>query len=185
MRTLVFMTLLIAAAAAQGQVHRCADSRGRVVFSDLPCDRLHAIPAGAPGLSAANAGARVFQGHEVLGLIERASVESDAAARRNVLRELDMAAAAYTAHAHAAAQRQAQAEAGVAIYERQLEEARRADRADPLWKAGMGDSPITAGIQEQLLKARQAADTRVPQLLASNAEYQRVQAAYAAAKRQR
>jgi len=145
---------------ASAQVYRCVDNKGRTTFSDSPCDGQSAIPVGPSTGGGSAAGPLEAwsrrRGQAVMQMMSVAANEADPDRKRRLRDDVDMAMAAYAAEASAAAQRQAQGESGVLVLEGQLEAARRADRADPLWKPGLGDSPITARIQEQLLKgARQ------------------------------
>jgi hypothetical protein len=179
----MLLILLVATTGtcASAQVYRCADSKGRTIYSDFPCDRQGAIPAGPSirgGTAAPFATWNGRSGQAITALIAAATKEADPAKKRRIRDEVDMAMAAYTAEAHGVAQRQAQAETSVPLLERQLEEARREDRAASDWKPGYGDSPITAKTQEQLLQARQAAAARVPQILEGSVDFQRVQTAY-------
>lgn len=60
---------------------------------------------------------------------------------------------------------------GVPGLEKQLAEAQAADLADPKYRPGMGDSPITARIRTTLEDARNKANPEAQRFLAQNAQY--------------
>jgi hypothetical protein len=186
MRTLIFLALSCVLTHAASQVQRCVDERGRTTYSDIPCDRQGAIPTTNPNRSTAPPSTDMVRRRDaVLSMISAAGRETDPDRKRRVASEIEVAMAAYSAEMNGAAQGKAEMEAGVPELERQLQDARRTDRVDPLWKPGIGDSPVTRQIHEQLLKARESASMRVPHILRSDADFQRTQAAYSVFARQR
>lgn len=69
------------------------------------------------------------------------------------------------------AQQFAENQMGVPQLQKQLNEAMAADQADPLYRPGMGDSPITAKIRTALDTARGQANSRAKVLLNNNPQY--------------
>jgi hypothetical protein len=59
----------------------------------------------------------------------------------------------------------------IPMIERQLMEAEAADKSDPAYYPGIGDSAITAGIRTQLNTARSAADIEAKRFLSTNFSY--------------
>lgn len=60
---------------------------------------------------------------------------------------------------------------GIPVLQKQLDDARQLDRADPKFIPGMGDSPITQKVNAQLLQARGFADNEAKNYLTQNTTY--------------
>lgn len=78
----------------------------------------------------------------------------------------------------------AEAKLGIPSLEVQLQQAEQADRADPMWRPGIGDSPITAKIRQTLQMARSAADQEVNRSMLGNVTLNTLSAAEKTAQEQ-
>lgn len=102
---------------------------------------------------------------------------TDPAAARGVLATIRESAAQKSTSLMAEAMNFASNKLGVPFLETQLREAEAADRADPMWYTGIGDSPITAKIRQSLLTTRASVDNEAKNYLATNTTFASMNAA--------
>jgi len=102
---------------------------------------------------------------------------TDPAEARGVLSSIRESAAQKSTSLMAEAMNFASSKLGVPFLEQQLREAEAADRADPMWYTGIGDSPITAKIRQQLLTTRSSVDNEAKNYLATNTTFASMNAA--------
>lgn len=116
-------------------------------------------------------------GNDLFSAINSLKTMSDPDAARGVLANIRESAAQKSTEIMGEAMRFASTKLGVPVLEQQLREAEAADRADPAWYPGIGDSPITAKIRSALLTTRGSVDNEAKNYLASNTSYAAMNAA--------
>lgn len=157
---------------SSAQIYRCPDAQGRPVYSNISCaPGQRPIPMSSNGASVTGGNAS-----SVMQLMDSASKETAPEKRRSLVQSVQISVAAYKAHALADAIAKSEQAAGVPTLTQQLKDAELRDRADPQWPQYRSDSPITAGIRQQLNSAHEQATRLTPNFLATNAEYARVMA---------
>jgi hypothetical protein len=104
----------------------------------------------------------------MMNALEKAKSQSDATAAYEALTgAIAQGKTSIEANALEFAQNKLQ----IPMLERQLMEAEAADKADPMYYPGVGDSAITAGIRAQVNTARSAADVEAKRFLTTNFSY--------------
>lgn len=172
MKFFLMASLLGVSLDSTAQVYRCPDAQGKPVYSNVSCvPGQRPIPMSGTGASATGGNAS-----SVMQLMDSASKEKDSEKRRSLHQSVRLAVAAFKAQALAEAMEKSEMTAGVPSLTQQLKDAELRDRADPQWPQFRSDSPITAGIRQQLTSAREHATRLAPNLLATNVDYARVMA---------
>ena len=175
MKLIICALLSGASLEVSAQIYKCPDAQGKPVYSHVSCD-----PGQRP-ISMSGSGSISASGNatSAMQLMDSAAKETDSEKRRSLDHSIRMSIAAYKAQALADAIAKSEQTAGVPTLAQQLKEAELRDRADPQWNQYRSDSPITAGIRQQLNSAREQAERRSSNVLATNSEYARVMARFA------
>jgi hypothetical protein len=115
--------------------------------------------------------------NDLFSAINSLKTTNDVDVARGLLSTIRESAAQKSTEIMGEAMRFASTKLGVPALEQQLREAEVADRADPQWYPGIGDSPITAKIRAALLTTRSSVDNEAKNYLASNTSYASMNAA--------
>lgn len=120
--------------------------------------------------------------NDLYSAINSLKTTSDPDIARGLLSNIRESAAQKSASLMTEAMKFASTRLGVPVLEQQLREAEAADRADPAWYPGIGDSPITAKVRQALLVTRSSVDNEAKNYLSSNTTYASMNAALKAAE---
>jgi hypothetical protein len=115
--------------------------------------------------------------NDLFAAINSLKTTNDVDVARGLLSTIRESSAQKSSELMGEAMRFASTKLGVPVLEQQLREAEAADRADPQWYPGIGDSPITAKIRSALLTTRSSVDNEAKNYLASNTTYASMNAA--------
>lgn len=116
-------------------------------------------------------------GNDLLTAINSLKTTNDPDIARGLLGNIRESAAQKSSSLMGEAMRFAATKLGVPVLETQLREAEAADKADPKWYPGIGDSPITAKIRTALLTTRSSVDNEAKNYLSSNTTFASMNAA--------
>jgi len=115
--------------------------------------------------------------NDLFASINQLKTTSDPDIARGLLGNIRESAAQKSSALMTEAMNFASSKLGVPFLETQLREAEVADRADPEWYPGIGDSPITAKIRATLLTTRSSVDNEAKNYLATNTSFASMNAA--------
>jgi len=146
------------------------DANGNVTLSNVgtPQGTWYAQPGTASMPNVSN---------DLFAAINQLKATNDGDAARGILANIRESAAQKNSSLMMEAMDFASKKLGVPFLEAQLREAEAADRADPQWYPGIGDSPITAKIRTALLTTRASVDNEAKNYLATNTTYASMNAA--------
>lgn len=167
---------------ALAQTYRCPDQDGKPFFSNISCERQNR-PIGGGGSTSRSGGNPTSEGSALIASLQKIANEVNPDTRSALFRQIQHRVVAYQASAAKRARDQAEVEAGVEELEKQLRDAQAADKADPQWRPGVGDSPPTAAIRSSLHRAREGADKGMERFLRLDAQYQQVTSIFESLRR--
>lgn len=107
--------------------------------------------------------------------------EKDPVQRAAMFADMQAQASVFKASIYRNTMQQAEAKLGIPELEARLLQNEQADRADPRWKEFQADSKMTAGVRQQLLRARGQADNETKQMLIGNSSIASIDAQIQAA----
>jgi hypothetical protein len=113
--------------------------------------------------------------NNVQNLLDQMRKTTDGATGRALLDQFNNAKVAEETRLYNDAQAQASAKLGLPDMQAQLDAAIAADRADPLYRPGMGDSPITAKIRQAIDTGKGYADAEAKRYLQGNVSFNALQ----------
>jgi hypothetical protein len=113
--------------------------------------------------------------NNVQNLLDQMRKTTDGATGRALLDQFNSAKVAEETRLYNDAQAQASAKLGLPDMQSQLDAAIAADRADPLYRPGMGDSPITAKIRQAIDTGKGYADAEAKRYLQGNVSFNALQ----------
>lgn len=150
------------------------DSKGQTVLTNVARNPLtnkeEKIGAGAPASPSSNI-PTVKAPLALTNILDNLSKVSDAGAARGLFATFQEAAAVEQIRIESEAIAHAQTKLGVPDLQKKLAEAEAADKADPAWYPGIGDSPITMKMRTELDQARGYADQESKRFLGTNLSY--------------
>ena len=151
---------------AEFGVKATQDASGRVTLTNVGVpEGTYLKPGGAGSPSMPNVS------NDMFSAIASLKGTNDPDVARGFLSNIRESAAQRMASIQTEAMNFASAKLGVPVLESQLREAEAADRADPMWYAGIGDSPITQKIRSALLVTRGSVDNEAKNYLAGNTSF--------------
>ena len=147
------------------------DASGRVTLTNV------GVPAGSYGKPTPSVASLPTVSNDLHATINTLRGTTDPDVARGLLSNIRETAAQQIASIQGEAMKFAANKLGVPFLETQLREAELADRNDPQWYPGIGDSPATAKIRQALLVTRGSVDNEAKNYLQGNTTFASLNAA--------